>query len=178
MNNHFKITDDVLWDYADGLLQAEEKRQIEAYLVQHPEQKAKLEAILDARKAMTALPLESPNTGFAQQVMSAWATKHAPAQKLAPAKAKGQDWILWLIAVTFGLMILIPFWFSSATTTPGYSLEIPESYLPQLQTPSFDWAGFFNSALLRNFSLLAIAFMSLKLLDKYLQVKKHPLLGH
>ncbi len=170
------LTDDMLWDYADGFLGADEKLQVDAYLRQYPEQQERLNAILREKRSFSGLPLEKPKADFAQNVMAAWAASQAPVK--SPASAKGRDWILWCIAAGFGLIMILPFWLSPAAAPSEFSVQIPDEYLPQLQAPNFDWAALFNSALLRNAMLLTLAFMSLKLLDKYLQVRNHRLAGH
>lgn len=169
------LTDDLLWDYADGFLEGDDKMRVDAYLRQYPEQKARLDAILSEKRAFSALTLEKPNAGFAQQVMAAWAAEQAPAKASAPVKPKGRDWILWGIAAAFGLMMLVPLWMAPAAA-PAF--QIPEEYIPQVQVPTFDWAGFLSSAWLHNTVLLTMAFMGLKLLDKYLQVRNLRLSGH
>lgn len=45
MNNNFLLTDEHLWDYADGFLSAEENLRVEAYLHQHPEWQEHLDAL-------------------------------------------------------------------------------------------------------------------------------------
>ncbi len=172
------LTDDMLWDYADGFLEGDERLRVDAYLRQHPEQQARLEAILSEKRAFSGLNLEKPNAGFVQQVMAAWAAEQAPAKAVQSAKAKGQDWILWGIAAVFVLMIAVPFLMAPAAATTGPAFQIPEEYIPQFQAPTFDWAGFFSSAWLRNTILLTMAFMGLKILDKYLQVRNLRLSGH
>jgi len=175
MENNFMLTDDLLWDYADGLLEGDEQIRVASYLGQHPEYQARLDAILSEKRAFSALRMEKPNAGFAQQVMAAWATEQVPAKALDLAKPKGRDWILWGIAAAFGLMMLAPLWMAPAAA-PAF--QIPDAYIPQIQVPTFDWAGFFSSAWLRNLVLLTTAFMALKLLDKYLQVRNMRLSGH
>ncbi|MBK6994763.1 MAG: hypothetical protein IPH31_07480 [Lewinellaceae bacterium] len=178
MENNFLLTDDILWDYADGFLARDEKLRVDTYLRQHPEQQARLDAIMSEKRAFTAMPLEKPNTGFAQNVMAAWAAEQTPSKAAAPVKTKGHDWILWAISVAFGLMIVVPFMLAPSAAPSELSLQIPEEYIPQFQVPTFDWASFFSSALLRNTVLLTMAFMGLKLLDKYLQVRNMRLSGH
>jgi anti-sigma factor RsiW len=178
MENNFLLTDDMLWDYADGFLEGDEKLRVDAYLRQHPEQQARLEAIVSEKRAFSGLTLEKPNAGFAQQVMAAWAADQAPAKELLPLKAKGRDWILWAIAAAFALMIAVPFLMTPAVAPAEIAFNIPEEYMPQFQAPTFDWAGFFSSAWLRNTVLLTMAFMGLKILDKYLQVRNLKLSGH
>lgn len=165
------LTDELLWDYADGFLEGPDKLHVEAYLRQHPEQKARLDAIMAEKRAFSEISLEKPDAGFAQKVVAAWAKEHAP----APAKNKGRDWILWSIGLAFALLVALPFLMTP--TGSGFSMQIPKEYIPEWQAPSFDWAGLLGSAVLRNTLLLTLAFMSLKLLDKYLQVRKAHLLA-
>ncbi len=165
------LTDDLLWDYTDGFLDSAEKIQVEAYLGQHPEQMVRLESIMTQKRAFKGLNLEVPAEGFAKQVMAAWAMEKAA----APVKANGRDWVLWGIFVSFGLMLIIPFLLVPASSEA--TLQIPQEYLPQIQLPMVDWAGLFSSALLRNALLLTLAFMLLKLFDRYLQVRKMHLVG-
>jgi anti-sigma factor RsiW len=176
MENNFMLTDDLLWDYADGFLAGEEKIKVDAYLRQHPEQQARLDQILSEKRAFTGTSLEKPDSGFARQVMAAWATEQTPMKATAKAAAKGTDWVLWGIAAAFGLMIAVPFLLAPEAVPSGLNIQIPEQYIPQL--PSFDWAGILNSAVLRNGLLLLLGFMGLKLLDKYLQVRNLHLSGH
>ncbi|MBC7774215.1 MAG: hypothetical protein H7246_02155 [Phycisphaerae bacterium] len=178
MENNFMLTDDLLWDYADGFLEGDEKLRVDAYLRQHPEQQARLEAIMAEKRAFSGLTLEKPNAGFAQQVIAAWAAEQAPAKALQPLKAKGHDWILWGIAAAFGLMIAVPFLMAPTAAPAEFAFRVPEEYIPQIQVPTFDWVGFISSAWLRNTVLLTMAFMGLKILDKYLQVRNVRLSGH
>lgn len=171
MEDKFTLTDDQLWDYADGLLPGEEQLRIEAYLRQNPGHQARLDVILSEKRAFSAVPLGEPDAGFAQRVMAAWAAEQAPAMTPRPLKAKGRDWILWCIVAGFGLMIAVPFLMSPSAAPTGFEWQVPEEYIPRVQIPRFDWAGVLGSAWLHNAILLTLAFMGLKLLDKYLQVR-------
>ena len=175
MENNFILTDDILWDYADGFLGGEEKLRVEAYLRQHPERNSRLEAILAEKRAFSAIPLENPDTGFAQKIMAAWSAEQAPEKAMGVVKGTGRDWILWGIAAAFGLMIAVPFLISPAAVPAEFTFQIPEEYIPRV--PTFDWAGFLSSAWLRNTLLLLTAFIGLKILDKYLQVRSLSLSG-
>jgi len=177
MDNNFMLTDDILWDYADGFLEGEEKLRVDAYLQQNPAQQARLETIRAEKRSFSDLTLEKPKAGFAQQVLKVWAMEQAPAKIQEPSKTVGRDWFLWSIAAAFGLMIALPFLLAPSAAPSGLTFQIPEQYLPQVKVPTFDWTGFFNSALLRNFLLFSMAFMGLKLLDKYLQVRRMRLSG-
>lgn len=171
MENNFMLTDEMLWDYADGLLSGNEKDRVEAYLRHFPEQQARLDAVQAEKRAFAALPLEKPNAGFAQQVMAAWAAEQAPAMAARPIKTNGPDWIMWGLATVLLLLLVLPIALSPSFAAVDSMVQVTEAYRPQLQVPAFDWAGFFGSALIRNALLLLLGYMSLQLLDKYLQVR-------
>lgn len=171
MEHNFILTDELLWDYADGLLDVDEKRRVDASLSQSPENQARLDAVLAEKRVFSALPLEKPQAGFAQQVIAAWAAEQAPALAARPVKTKGQDWVMWSLAAVLGLMLVLPIALSPSFAAVDSVVLITEAYRPQLQVPAFDWAGFFGSALVRNGLLLLLGYMSLQLLDKYLQVR-------
>lgn len=172
------LTDELLWDYSDGFLEEAEKLQVEAYLRQHPEQQARLQGILAEKRAFSSLPLEKPGSDFASKVMTAWVAEQAPAKAGTIAKPKGRDWILWSIALAFGIMLALPFLMPASEAPTTLPLQIPADYMQQVQWPTFDWAGLLNSSLMSYLLLLTLAFMSLKLLDKYLQVRNMRLSGH
>lgn len=74
-NNGILVNDYMLWDYADNLLSAEEKAQVEAYLAHHPELRQRLDHIQADRKALMSMPMDSPRPGFADKVMAAWVSE-------------------------------------------------------------------------------------------------------
>ena len=76
MENNFLLTEDMLWDYADGFLPQEEKMQVDAYLRRHPEHQSMLDTILAEKKAFAALPMDRPKPGFTDRVMAAWVAEH------------------------------------------------------------------------------------------------------
>ncbi|MFN0214736.1 MAG: hypothetical protein ACKVT2_10810 [Saprospiraceae bacterium] len=173
MENNFMLTDDMLWDYADGFLLGEEKNRVDAYLRLHPEHQARLDAIFSEKRVFSTMNLEKPNADFAQKVMLAWAAEQSP--EIKSAKANGRDWILWGMALSFGLLVGLSFLIAPAAAPTEFTW--PEQYMPQVQVPSFDWRGILESPILWNALLLTVAFMGLKLLDKYLQVRNLRLSG-
>ena len=84
MENKFLLTDEMLWDYADGFLSPAEKGQVEDYLRGNPEWKARLDMIQAEKRELFSMTLEAPNPGFADRVMAAWA-----AEQRAPAVCDG-----------------------------------------------------------------------------------------
>jgi hypothetical protein len=168
MDNNFLCTDDMLWDYADGLLGPAEAQRLEAYLRQHPEQRERLEAIRAEKRQWAALPIEQPDPGFADRVMAALAAQQRQA---APAAApRHTDWVVRAIAAAIGVFMLLPLGallFSGQKVAPE---PLPEQYLPKLpQIPLGDWLG---SPLLRYGLLLLAIVLALQVIDRYLQQKK------
>lgn len=166
MNNHFILTDDHLWDYTDGFLSDEEQRQVEAYLQQHPEHRARLLAIEAEKRALSALPLAKPQAGFADRVMAAWVAEQAHARAVAPAKPR--DWIMLAITGAFGIFLLLALVLAigaAPETVP--TLSIPEQYVPKM--PLIDWAGVLGSNIFRYSIMLMLTLLGLQVLDKYLQ---------
>lgn len=166
MNNHFILTDDHLWDYTDGFLSDEEKRQVEAYLQQHPEHRARLLAIEAEKRALSAIPLSKPQAGFADRVMAAWVAEQAHARAVVPAKPR--DWIMLSITGAFGVFLLLAFAMAVSTapeTVP--TLTVPEQYVPKM--PLIDWTGVMSSNIFRYSIMLMLTLLGLQVLDKYLQ---------
>lgn len=163
MENNFMLTDDLLWDYADGFLDPAEKQQVERYVQQHPDARRRLDNILAEKQELFSLSLEAPNAGFADRVMAAWAAEHVHEQ----AKAKGGDWIIRIIPVVFGLFVLTPvvvMVLAALQLAPG---ELPTVPLPEM--PVINWAAWVSNPILQYGLLLTLVLIGLRFLDKYLQ---------
>lgn len=166
MDHNLLLTDEILWDYADGFLSPAEQEQVTTYLEGHPEWAQRLQAILDEKRELFSLPLESPNPGFADRVMAAWAAE----QVHVKATQKGNDWIIRLIAAIFGLFILTPVIVMVVGALQLSPADAPAYTLPTL--PDVDWSAWLNSPLLQYALLLTLAFAGLRFLDKYLQHRR------
>lgn len=166
MNNHFLLTDDMLWDYADGLLPEDMRLQVDAYLQQHPEHRGRLSAIQAEKNAWSALPLEKPNKGFADRVMAAWVSEQAAVKIKAVAKP---DRILSAIAGVFLVFLLIVL-VLTIMAAPYIPVNVPTAYIPQM--PAYDFVGFFGNPALRYGLMLLVAYLGLQILEKYLQQRK------
>lgn len=165
MENNFLLTDDLLWDYADGFLDPETTAQVESYLRQHPEWQSRLDTIQTEKKAFMTLNLEQPKPGFADSVMAAWAIE----QVQSKASESGKDWIIRLIVAVFSLFVLIPLVvmvLAAVQVTPSalVPFEIPAM-------PNVDWAGLFNNSAIHYTLYLGLTFLLLRLLEKVLQQK-------
>lgn len=159
MENNFFLTDDILWDYADGFLSGEEKSRADACLARHPEWRERLELILEEKRAFRMLPLETPKPGFSDRVMAALASEQVRMEAVTPAKRK--DWIIYVISAVFGLFILTALIMTGMQST---TVEIPVE-LPQL--PDIDWQDIAASPMLQYGLYLVMTLLALKVLDKY-----------
>ena len=157
------LTDDLLWDYADGFLTAEEKIRIDAYLRQHPEWQERLHAILAEKRAFHATPLERPRPGFTDRVMAAWAAEtHAN----YVATAKGKDWIIYLISTVLGLFICAAFVVAGMQAAPE---KLPVE-LPKL--PTYDWGAVFSNQMLQFGLFFTLTLLTLKFVERYLEQRR------
>ncbi len=124
--NNTHINEDLLWDYADGLLDAPERAALENQLLEAPEWQQTLDGIMALKAQLHATPLEKPRRDFSDRVMAAWADERMTAFK----PDKGKDWIVYLISALFGVFILVPFvmligQLSTLNIGSGTPLELP-----------------------------------------------------
>ncbi|MBL7780938.1 MAG: hypothetical protein JNM22_06950 [Saprospiraceae bacterium] len=166
MEQSFVLTEDMLWDYADGFLSPVEKAQVDDYLRQHPEQHARLDAIMAEKRNFSALALEHPDAGFADRVLAAWATEQGGKADLSAEKSR--DWIAYGIGGLLAgfLFLLIVLIFASAPEATPMGIE-PTDYIP-----SIPWAKIFSSPIARFGMPFALLFVGFRFLDQYLQQKK------
>lgn len=163
MENNFMLTDDLLWDYADGFLTADEKTRVEVYLRQHPEWQERLDVIMAEKRAFHALPLEKPKPGFSDRVMAAWAAEtHAN----FVATSKGKDWIVYLISAVLGLFICAAVVVAGMQSAPAQlPVELPE-------VPAYNWGKVFDNQILQFGLFFVLALITLKFVEKYLEQRK------
>ncbi|TNE53095.1 MAG: hypothetical protein EP344_15120 [Bacteroidetes bacterium] len=163
MENKLLLTDDLLWDYADALLTTEQMEQVDHYLQQHPEWRERLQMIRAEKQELAAVPLESPDRGFADRVMAAWAAE----QVKTKTAGNGKDWIIRLIALVFVLFILTPIVLLILNAPQIAPVDLPAVEMPEL--PVVNWSAILDSTVLQYGLLLAFALAGLRLLDKFLQ---------
>ena len=168
MENNFLLTEDMLWDYADGFLAQEDKMKVDAYLRQYPEQQARLDVILNEKRGFAALPLERPKAGFADRVMAAWVAEQTGSPSVAPDK--GKDWIIYCIAAAMGFFILLPIVLIAISAPANATDIIPAEYMPQ--APVVPWGKIFTGPVMRFGLPLTLLFFCFRFLDQYLQQKK------
>ncbi|MCC6459288.1 MAG: hypothetical protein IT260_02380 [Saprospiraceae bacterium] len=169
MEHTFLMTDDMLWDYADGLLSAADKARVESELLQNPEWQQRLRLIQAEKQELFSLPLETPGAGFADRVMSAWAAEHMQAR----AKAEGKDWIIRLIALVFVWFVLLPVVVMLVTALQVTPAAAPLVNLPELPNiPAAEWSRRLSNPAVTYSLLLGLVFVGLRFLDKYLQHRR------
>ncbi|MFN0016338.1 MAG: anti-sigma factor family protein [Saprospiraceae bacterium] len=162
MNSTFFLTDDILWDYADGFLDASQQQEVEKHLRLHPEWQTHLQAILDEKREMSSLPLETPKPGFADRVMAAWAAEHVT----KTVQSKSNDWVVRCIALAFVLFILAPAILMIVAALRMPATQIPGIDLPQVSLPAVEWSALFGSSFLQIGFLLVFVFFALRLFEK------------
>lgn len=165
MEKNLLLTDDLLWDYADGLLEAADHQRVARFLHQSPEAECRLAAILAEKKSFATLPLEVPGHDFTGRVLAAWTLEQM--QPAATVK-KGRDWMVLLITGVFGVMLLLPLFALVITALRSRAVLLPTEYA----LPTVDWTIVLGNPILHYAIGLAFIFITLRLLDKYLQQGK------
>ncbi len=166
MENNFLLNDELLWDYADGLLDPVQQQQVTMYLEQDKTLKARLNAIVLEQQRLGALPLEKPQAGFADRVMAAWALE----QRVQKAMPAAPDWILRLIPVVFAILILMPL---LGLLSGGMQYSIPLRNLP-FELPAFPIDAFLSfsaSPVLFYGVLFVLVFLTLRIFEQFLQLR-------
>lgn len=170
MNNNIIVTEDILWEYADGLLAPDAKALVDKYLAQQPSLREQLEAILQEKRAFASLPLERPAADFADTVMAAWAAQ----QRQKPAAVPQRDWGLWAIVAGMGSLLAVPLLWAMMTGDfaggGGSSLRLPEFEMP-LALQNFDLLAALRSPVSQFGFYLALALMSVQMLEKILRYR-------
>lgn len=162
------VNEELLWDYADGLLADDQRVQVEAWLLQHPEGQQLVEQIRAEKRALFEVPLEKPNGGFADRVMAAWAMEQVHAQG-AKAVTRHKDWVIYGIAGVFGLFILTPI-VALIVTLIQTQFEAPA--LPVDYTmPTVNWELVFGNSAFHYAAYLMLTFLLLRFAEKFIQLK-------
>ncbi len=161
MEDHtFDINDDLLWDYADGMLSEADNQRLAAYLDEHPEWVPRLQAIGAERRLLQSTPLEAPPAGFAVQVMKAWAETQSPPVESA-------DWVIRGIGLVFSLFILLPL---GLFISKGFQGKDAGVTLPEM--PKVDWIGLLTHPILQYGLYFVFTILALRLLSAVLSQYK------
>ncbi|HNG90708.1 MAG TPA: hypothetical protein PK858_10905, partial [Saprospiraceae bacterium] len=157
------INEELLWDYADGLLSPSDHAQLETLLRTDPLWQDRLQEVLALRAQLHAMPLEKPRPGFADAVLAAWATERMEAYQPPP----NRDWMVFGVAGAFTLFIF------GALLTVIARMPIPDPadlplQLPHLDVPQWDVSRWIPS----DFSVhpilpMALVLITFLLLNQY-----------
>lgn len=162
-SNHFLVTDELLWDYADGLLSQEEKQQLDMYLVQHPEHLVRLSYIQKEKMTLHTFGPESPRAGFADKVMATWVSE----QMHQSATLAQKDRKVFLFPLTLGILLVTALTYTLVIAIKGISVghfSIPKDQLPTIPTLSLSIITNFltnttvQMAIFTGFTLLLLVF--------------------
>ena len=162
------INEDILWDYADGLLSPAERLEVDALLHSNPDLQAQLQEVLTFRAQLHATPLEKPRAGFADGVMAAWAGEQMQAYQ-APAN---RDWIVFSVAAAFGLFIVSALISVIARIPWPKSVQLPFE-APKWQLPEWNFGNLgLDGRVLQLLLPALLVLMTLMVLDKYLRHRR------
>jgi hypothetical protein len=156
-----------LWNYIDGIDDAEKKSAIEKLINENTEWRVKYQELLQLHELMYTSELEHPSMRFTKNVMEEIA-KH----QIAPAAKEYIDKkIIWGIAGFF-ITLIISFivygimqvnW-SEGSTDNGIGIDFSK----------IDYTKMFNNNLMNGFMIINVI-LGLILFDRYLAIKKQKL---
>jgi hypothetical protein len=158
-----------LWDYIDGLCNAEEKTTVERLMETNLEWRNKYHELLEVNTLMQSTELEMPSMRFTKNVMEEIAKYQiAPAAKTYINKK-----IIWGIGLFFITMIIgfLVYGFGQvnwAASDPNTSKYLDIS---KIDLNKIDFSKFYNSTYATAFMMVNVV-LGLFLLDKYLSNKK------
>lgn len=167
--NGIFLNEDLLWDYADGLLSPDEQRQVEQLLARYPERQAQLAHIRQQKVALSALKPDSPKAGFADKVMAAWV-----AEQFHEKARSAPDRKLLLFPLVLGGLLVFGLALTVAAVIKTGLPEVQQSpALPALPTVSPDFiTATLQHAGVQMGVLMVFALMALVLLERWVRVRR------
>lgn len=164
------MNNELLWDFADGLLDPTEHAAVEAQLQSDPALRAQLADVERERALLlAAVPLESPRPGFTDGVMAAWVAEQMGEK--GRIQHDSGTWRIWTVTLLLGggvllsLLTVLTLAFRSVKTTP-INLPTPQWQLPT--PPSADWwSSLTDSGSLQVAVCLALTVLLLRVADKF-----------
>jgi hypothetical protein len=162
-----QLNDDLLWDYADGLLTDAEAEEVRRLLTADLAWQTRLTIVLAERAALKAIPLERPKPNFADRVMTAWVTE----QTGKPAPSPTNDRIAYAVSGALCLLIAVPLLTiiiaSFRIKAQPVNLKLP------VNLPTADHlTPFFQSQGLLYVLLLLASLAAWQFIDRYIQLRK------
>ncbi len=132
------LTDDLLWDYADGFLTTDERQGVDAHLQQYPSDRARLNVILEEKQALAVMPMEQAKRGFADRTMALWVAEQVKSGQVSVTPRSKNDRIVYIIMAVLCVLLLLPF-LTFFGASPEATVTEPKVTVPQWQQP--DWTS-------------------------------------
>jgi len=154
-----------LWEYIDGLSNAEEKSGIEKLIAENAEWRSKYHELLEVHQSLKLTELEQPSLRFTKNVMEQIARLHiTPA-----AKQYLNSKVIWGIAFFF-ITVIVGFLIYGFSQIDWSSQSQVKSGLLDTITGA-DYSMMFNNTFVNVFMMLNVI-LGLMLFDRYLSNKK------
>ncbi len=148
-----KITNDILWDFADGLLPNAQQKEIAQALLDNPTLQQQLDVIIKQKALFSTTELEQPKLDFATTLLEKWVLEQ-PLQTAPTVAHSTQISLLKGLFVSFILLSIILLYFAFSSNTVSEPLPI---VIPNIEIP---WSKM-------SFILVSIlAMLSIRLLEK------------
>jgi hypothetical protein len=166
-----QLTEERLWNYIDGLCNAEEKSAIEQLIDSHLEWKKKYLELLQLNELVSKSELEFPSMRFTKNVMEEIAK-----YQVAPAAKNYIDKkIIWGIGTFFLTMIagILIYAFAQIHFTSPSGLNTDATQMINKYNPgNVEWSKYFSSTYVNVFLLINVV-LGLFMLDMFLTRRKN-----
>ena len=166
-----QLTEERLWNYIDGLCNAEEKSAIEQLIDSHLEWKKKYHELLQLNELVSKSELEFPSMRFTKNVMEEIAK-----YQVAPAAKNYIDKkIIWGIGTFFLTMIagILIYAFAQIHFTSPSGLDTDATQMINKYNPgNVEWSKYFSSTYVNIFLLINVV-LGLFMLDMFLTRRKN-----
>jgi hypothetical protein len=164
---YMQETEEMLWNYIDGLCSSEEKSMIEGLIESNLEWQQKYRELLSLHNLVDSTELESPSMRFTKNVMEEIAKHHvAPAAKNYINKK-----IIWGIGAFFITMIIgiVIFSFAQLHWTGSSNSS---SFIAKYDPGKIEWSKYVNNTEVYVFIMINVI-LGLVFFDAYLRRKKN-----
>jgi hypothetical protein len=163
--------ENLLWDYADGLLSENEAETVRLQLLENPTMQRQLEVILKEKNVLMDINLELPNRYFTDSVMAKWTMEQYQIHQNQTVNSGPQtDWILRAIGGLMAVFVLLPVLVAMITGGKGYT-NLPKTVelTQKLTLPKVDYSAFFSHPFVYYAFIFGLVYLGLQMFDKYLQ---------
>jgi hypothetical protein len=151
-----KITNDILWDFADELLPIAQQKEVAQLLENNPALQKQLDTIRQQKTLFASSKLEQPDVDFGATLLSKWSAIQA-AQSVEITQPTSNLFFLKVLFTSFMVLCisLLCIVFSKNTAIEPFDIEIPNI--------EFEWSKL-------SFILVSIlAMLSVQLVEKAIE---------